>query len=81
MESNFESFEIQKLIILMNRAQRVDEKNSVIFLFIMFTLRIMGIRMSKNGSYFVFSVDNSKKISHSWAKYLNELQNCIIWII
>ena len=31
MESNFESFEIQKLIILMNRAQRVDEKNSVSF--------------------------------------------------
>ena len=44
----------------MNRAQRVDEKNSIIFLFIMFTPRIMGIRMSKNGSYFVFSVDNSK---------------------
>ena len=60
MESNFESFEMQKLNIQMNRAQRVDEKNSVIFLFIMFTPRIMGIRMSKNRSYFVFSVDNSK---------------------
>ena len=65
----------------MNRAQRVDEKNRVIFLFIMLTPRVEVTRMSKNGPYFVFSADNSIKSVTVWAKYLSELRNCIICII
>ena len=46
----------------MDRAQRVDEKNGVVCLIIMFTHRVMVIKMSKNGSLFVFSADDSKKL-------------------
>ena len=46
----------------MDRAQRVDEKNGVVSLIIMFTHRAMVIKMSKNVSLFVFSADDSKKL-------------------
>ena len=38
----------------MDRAQRQCEKNGVICLVIMFTPRVMVIKVSKNGSFFVF---------------------------
>ena len=45
--TEFEGLETQKWNIAMDRAQRIDEKNGVTCLFIMFTLRVMLIKMSK----------------------------------
>ena len=38
---------------------------------IMFTLRVMVIKISKNCSFFVFSADGSKKLVIVCAKYLS----------
>ena len=57
---NFEGLEMQKWNMPTDRAWRVDEKNWVIFLVIMFTSGVMVIKMSKNGSFFVFFEGNSK---------------------
>ena len=46
MELKFEGIEMRKWNILMDRAQRVDEKNGVICLFIMFTPEVMVMTMS-----------------------------------
>ena len=43
-----------------DKAWRADEKNGVILLVITFTPRVMVIKMSKNGSCFVFFADDSK---------------------
>ena len=45
---NFEGLEMQKLNIPMGRVQRVDEKNGVIYLVIMFSPGVMVI-YSQNG--------------------------------
>ena len=47
MELNFDGLEMQKWNIPMDIVQRVDEKNGVIWLFIMFTLWVIVIKMSK----------------------------------
>ena len=47
MESSFEGFDMLKWNIPTDRAQRVDEKNGVICQVIMFTPRVMEIKMSK----------------------------------
>ena len=52
MELNFEALEVQKWNIPTDRAQKIEEKNGFICLFIMFTPRVAVI---KNGSFFVFS--------------------------
>ena len=44
---NFKDLEMQKWNIPMDRTQRVDEKNGVICLVIMFTSGVMVIKMSK----------------------------------
>ena len=46
MELNFEGLEMQKSNIPTNTAQRVDRKNGVICVVIMFTTRVMVIKMS-----------------------------------
>ena len=46
MELKFEGIEMRKWNIIMDRAQRVDEKNGVICLFIMFTPEVMVMTMS-----------------------------------
>ena len=71
IELNFEGLEIQKLNIPTHRTQRVGEKKGVICIVIMLTPRVMVIKMSKYGSFFVFSADDSKKIVLVWANYLN----------
>ena len=53
----------------MDRARRVDEKNEVIRL-VVFTPRVMVIKMSKNGSCYVLSAGYTKKSVSVWAKYL-----------
>ena len=47
MKLKFEFFEMEKRNIPTERAQRVDEKNEVICLIIMFTFGVMVIKMSK----------------------------------
>ena len=47
LEQNFEGLEIQKWNIPNDTAQRVDEKNGVICLVIMFTPKSMVIKMLK----------------------------------
>ena len=54
MQLNFEDLEMQKWNIPTDRAQRLGTKNGVICLFVMFTLRVTVIKMSKNGSFFNF---------------------------
>ena len=81
MELNFEVLEMQKWNIPTDRTQRVDEKNGVVCLIIMFTHRVMVIKMSKNGSLFVFSADDSKKLVSVWAKYLNIFFQKMVWLI
>ena len=44
----------------MDRAQRINEKNEVICL-IMFTSRVIVIKMSKMAHFFVFSANFSEK--------------------
>ena len=57
----------------MDRAQKADEKNGVISLVIMFTPRVMVIKMS-SGSCFVLSADDSKiLINHT----LDKIFKCI----
>ena len=68
---NFEDLWMQKWNIPTDRAQRRDEKKENICLAIMFTSRVMVIKMSvKNSSFSVFSVYDSKKLVKNWAKYL-----------
>ena len=67
IEVNFEGLEMQKSNIPMDRVQRVDEKNVIICLVIMFTYGVM----VKNGSFFVFSADDSKKLVTVSAKHLS----------
>ena len=60
MELKFEGLEIQKWNIPTIRAQGADEKNDVIYLFIMFTPRLWSWKCQK-WLFFVFSADDSKK--------------------
>ena len=58
MELNSESLEIQKRIMLMDRTQRVDDDY---FYVLMFINGVIIIKISKTGSFFIFSSDDSKK--------------------
>ena len=53
----------------MDQAQREEEKNWVIYVVIMFTPRVMVIKMPKMAEFFVFSADQSKKVVTVWRKY------------
>ena len=50
---NSDGLKMETWIILMNRAERVDEKNSVICL-VMFTHRVMVIKMSEMTHFCLF---------------------------
>ena len=60
MELNFEGLKMQKINIPTNRAQKVDGKNTVICLAVIFTPKVMVI----NSSFFAFFADDSKKLVH-----------------
>ena len=51
------------------RAQRVDEKNDVVRL-VMFTSKVMAIRMSKM-AYLMYFLLNTEKTDPVWGRYLN----------
>ena len=67
MKLNCESLEIQKWNIPTDRTQKVNEKNKIICL-VIFTSRVMVIKMTKNDSFFAFSADDSKKLVTVWEK-------------
>ena len=62
---DFQGIEMQKWNTPADRAERVDEKNGVIFLVTMFTPWVMVIKMSRNGSFFVLSCRGQQNISRS----------------
>ena len=59
MEMNFENLDMQKWNIPTDKAQRVDEKNGVIRLVILFTPRVM-IKKCQKWFFFVYSATDSK---------------------
>ena len=63
---------MQKWNISTYRAQRVDEKMDVIRL-VMFTSKVMVIRMSKMAHLMYFLLNTEKKTYPVWARYLNVL--------
>ena len=63
---------MQKENMPMDRAQRVDEWNGVICFVIMFTPRVMAIKMSKWVIiFFVFFADDNKTLVTAGTKYLS----------
>ena len=93
MELNFESLEMQKWNIPTDRAQKVDEKNGVIYLVAMFATRVAVIKIShithflyflvmtakdlSIAQFFAFSDYDSKKKVRVWPKYWMHLKDCI----
>ena len=64
MELNFEGLDMHKWNIPTGTAQRVDEKNRITFLVIMFTNGVMVIKISKK-THFLYFCWWQQKISHS----------------
>ena len=62
IELNVEGLEMQKWNIPTQRAWRINEKNGVIVLNVMFTPGVMVIKMWKIDSFFVFFADDSKTL-------------------
>ena len=54
LKLNFEGLGIQRWNKPTDRAQKVDEKNVFVCLVIMFTSRVIAIKMSNNGSFLYF---------------------------
>ena len=71
---NMEDLEVHKWNILKNKAQKVDGKNGVICLVIMFTPSVTNIKNVKNGSFFVFFADKVKV----WEKYFTTTQKVLL---
>ena len=65
MDLNFEGLELQEWNIPTDRAQRVDEKNGVVCLFIVSNPGVMVIKMSKKWLIFCIFCWWQHKISHS----------------
>ena len=63
MELNFEDLEMQKWNMPTDRAQRVDEKNGVIYLVAMFAPRVTVIKISHIAHFLYFLVVTAKKLS------------------
>ena len=70
MQLNFEVLEMQKLNMTMDAAQ-IDGKNGVICLFIVFTSRVMVIKMSKIAHFMHFFLITSSKTITVWTHYLS----------
>ena len=70
MKLNFGDLEMQIWNIPKDRAQRLNEENVFIYLVIMFTPRVIVIKMSKTVHFFVYPADVSKKSVTVSAKYL-----------
>ena len=66
----------------MYRAQRVDEKNDVICL-VMYTSKIMVIRMSKMAHlmYFLLNAEKNRPSLGKWVRYLNASERSYLAIL
>ena len=60
VELNFEGLEMQKWNKPTDRTQRVDDKNGAICLGIMFTSRVIVIKMSKMANFLYFLLTTAK---------------------
>ena len=78
MELNFEGLDMHKWNIPTGTAQRVDEKNRITFLVIMFTTGVMVIKISKK-THFLYFCWWQQKISHSLR--LTEFFQKMVWLI
>ena len=54
MQLNFQGLKTQKLNIPTHKAKRVDDKNRVICLYLMFTPIVMVIKMSRMANFYIF---------------------------
>ena len=79
IEVNFEGLEMQKWNIPTDRVQRVDEKNVIICLVIMFTYGVMVIKMSKMAHFLYFLLMIAKN-SHSFGKTFKCIWKILILI-
>ena len=61
MELKFEGIKMRRLNLPMVRAQRVDERNGVICLFIMFTPEVMVMKMSNMAHLLYFLLMTARK--------------------
>ena len=60
---------MQKWNIPTARAERVDERDWFIFLFILFTPKVTVIKMSKMAHFILSFADDSKQLVKVWTKY------------
>ena len=80
MELNFQGLEMHKWHITKDRAQAVEGKNWFICLVIMFTPRVMVIKMSKMAHFFYFLLMPAK--NQSQRSYLALSENTMdSWIL
>ena len=76
MELNFDGLEMQKWNIPTDRAQRVDGKNGISCLVIMFTPRVMVIKMSKMAHFLyllLMPAKNHSQFGQNIYIHLNDL--------
>ena len=79
MELSFKGLEIQKWNIPTDRAQRVDKKNGVTCLIIMFTPGVTVIKMSKIVHFLYFQLVTAK-FSHNLSKNLKKNYAHFLWV-
>ena len=70
MEINFEYFQIQKWILQTIRSEKVDEKNEVICVVLIFSSWVMVLKLSKKVHFLRFCADFSKKFKSIKAIYI-----------
>ena len=78
MALNFVGLEMQKWNTETDKTQKVDEKNGVIYLGIMFTPTVMVIKMSKMAHFLYFQLMTAKKL---WQFELIEFLQKMVWLI
>ena len=78
---NFEDLEMQKWNIPTNKAQRVNEKNGVIYLAITFTPRVVVIEMLRMAHFLYFLLIAAKTQSQFWSKYLRASERSCLTIL
>ena len=87
MALNFVGLEMQKWNTETDKTQKVDEKNGVIYLGIMFTPTVMVIKMSKMAHFLYFQLMTAKKLWQSeqniyvHLKDLIEFLQKMVWLM
>ena len=76
-----EDLEMQKWNIPTNKAQRVNEKNGVIYLAITFTPRVVVIEMLRMAHFLYFLLIAAKTQSQFWSKYLRASERSCLTIL